>query len=141
MSKYYYCIDVGGTDIKAGVVDEANKIIATSKTPTKTYFEKSSFAETLFDIMKELENTTKLSINKASGIGIGLPGLVDDNSGVIKYINSLKLKNYNIREELKKYTKTPVKIANDAELATIAEFKLGAGKGYNNLAMLSLSAY
>ena len=97
MSKYYYSIDVGGTDIKAGVIDEANNIIARSKTPTKTYFEKKSFAVTLFDNMKDLESSTGLDLNKSSGIGIGLPGLVDDNTGVIKYINSLKLKNYNIK--------------------------------------------
>ena len=138
MSKYYYCIDVGGTDIKAGIVDSENNIIARSKTPTKTYFEKSSLAETLFEIMKELEQTTNLLVNKASGIGIGLPGLVDDNAGVIKYINSLKIKNYNIKEDLKKYTDVPVRLANDAELATLAEFKLGAGKGHNNLAMLTI---
>ena len=138
MSKYYYCIDVGGTDIKAGIVDSENNIIARSKTPTKTYFEKSSLAETLFEIMKGLEQTTNLSVNKASGIGIGLPGLVDDNAGVIKYINSLKIKNYNIKEDLKKYTDIPVRLANDAELATLAEFKLGAGKGHNNLAMLTI---
>lgn len=138
MSKYYYCIDVGGTDIKAGVVDAKNNILKTSKTPTKTYFEKTSLAETLFDILKSLEEATGLPINKASGIGIGLPGLVDDNAGVIKYINSLKIKNYNIKEDLKKYTPVPVRLANDAELATLAEFKLGAGKGFNNLAMLTL---
>ena len=138
MSKYYYCIDVGGTDIKAGIVDSENNIIARSKTPTKTYFEKSSLAETLFEIMKELESTTNLAVDKASGIGIGLPGLVDDNAGVIKYINSLKIKNYNIKEDLKKYTDVPVRLANDAELATLAEFKLGAGKGHNNLAMLTI---
>ena len=138
MSKYYYCIDVGGTDIKAGIVDSENNIIARSKTPTKTYFEKSSLAETLFEIMKELENTTNLAVDKASGIGIGLPGLVDDNAGIIKYINSLKIKNYNIKEDMKKYTVVPVRLANDAELATLAEFKLGAGKGHNNLAMLTI---
>lgn len=138
MSKYYYCIDVGGTDIKAGIVDDKNNIITRSKTPTKTFFEKSSLAETLFEIMKSLEASTGLALNKASGISIGLPGLVDDNAGVIKYINSLKIKNYNIKEDLKKYTPVPVRLANDAELATLAEFKLGAGKGYNNLAMLTL---
>ena len=138
MSKYYYCIDVGGTDIKAGIVDDKNNIITRSKTPTKTFFEKSSLAETLFEIMKSLEASTGLAVNKASGIGIGLPGLVDDNAGVIKYINSLKIKNYNIKEDFKKYTPVPVRLANDAELATLAEFKLGAGKGYNNLAMLTL---
>lgn len=138
MSKYYYCIDVGGTDIKAGIVDDKNNIITRSKTPTKTFFEKTSLAETLFEIMKNLESSTGLLVNKASGIGIGLPGLVDDSAGIIKYINSLKIKNYNIREDFKKYTSVPVRLANDAELATLAEFRLGAGKGYNNLAMLTL---
>lgn len=138
MSKYYYCIDVGGTDIKAGIVDDKNNIITRSKTPTKTFFEKTSLAETLFEIMKSLESSTGLLVNKASGIGIGLPGLVDDSAGIIKYINSLKIKNYNIREDFKKYTSVPVRLANDAELATLAEFRLGAGKGYNNLAMLTL---
>lgn len=138
MSKYYYCIDVGGTDIKAGIVDDKNNIITRTKTPTKTFFEKTSLAETLFEIMKSLESSTGLLVNKASGIGIGLPGLVDDSAGIIKYINSLKIKNYNIREDFKKYTSVPVRLANDAELATLAEFRLGAGKGYNNLAMLTL---
>ena len=54
MNKYYYCIDVGGTDIKAGIIDESHKILFTSKTPTNSYFKKDSLADTLIDIIKEL---------------------------------------------------------------------------------------
>lgn len=138
MNKYYYCIDVGGTDIKSGIVDESHNILFTSKTPTNSYFKSESLSNTLINIIKDLETQSNLDFQKSSGLGIGLPGLIDDNTGVIKFINCLKLKNYNIKKALKSFTNVPVKLANDAECATLAELKIGAGKNYNNIAMLTL---
>lgn len=138
MSNYYYCIDVGGTDIKAGIVDESYNILCTTKTPTNIYFKSKSLADTLIQIIKELEKESGLDFQKAKGLGIGLPGLVDDNAGIVKFINCLELSNYNIRKEFEAFSKVPIHLANDAECATMAEYKIGAGQGYKNIAMLTL---
>ena len=138
MDKYFYCIDVGGTFIKCGIIDESHNILFKNETPTEIVFEHPNLADALMSIIKKTENESRLKFNTSSGLGIGLPGLVDNTSGIIRFINCLKLQNYNIREEFQKLTKIPLKIANDAELATIAEFKLGSGKGHNNIITLTL---
>ena len=138
MNKYFYCVDVGGTFIKSGIVDKDYNIIYKTETETKIVFEKQSLAEAIISIINNMEQQTGLMFKNSSGLGIGLPGLIDDKSGTIKFINCLKITNYNIKEEFKNFTSVPIHIANDAELATIAEYKLGAGKGLNSIAMLTL---
>ena len=138
MKDYYFCIDVGGTDIKGGIVGKDNTILFTDKVKTVKSEDGKSLENCLFELISRLELISGLSAKNALGLGIGFPGLVDGKNGVLKFIPSLNLVEYNIVKNLKKTLEIPVKIANDAELALVAEQILGAGKGYKNFALLTL---
>jgi glucokinase len=85
-----------------------------------------------------LEKESNLKIENASGLGIGLPGLVDIQNGVLGFSGNLKLKNYALKSELEKFVHIPIKIANDADVATLAEAYFGAGKNYSNFIMATI---
>ncbi len=136
MKKYFYAIDVGGTSTKGGIVDENNNLLIRKsiKTDSKT----NSLAGCILTLINQIENESNLKLANAQGIGIGIPGEIDAKNGIVCISNNLKLKNYNIVEELKKHISVPTKISNDANLAALGEFKLGAAKNLNTFVMLTL---
>ena len=138
MKDYYFCIDVGGTDIKGGIVGKNNSILFTEKIKTEKSSDGKNLEDCIFELIKKLELCSGLSAKNALGLGLGFPGLVDSKTGTLKFIPSLNLVEYNIVKNLENTLKIPVKIANDAELALLAEQTLGAGKGYKNFALITL---
>ena len=138
MNKYYYCIDIGGTTIKGGIVDLKNKIVCNDQVDTIVSDEPNYLANSIMSLIEKLEQSSGLSVSSCAGIAVGAPGLIDSINGVIKYSGNLKLKDYPLKNELEKLTKVQVKVANDADVATLAELKFGAGKNYKNFVMLTL---
>jgi glucokinase len=139
--KYAIGIDIGGTNIPCALVNSDGKILKTiyKKTPN------SSKPEELIDSIKSSIDEIKTYFEEKypsfnlSGIGLGAPGALDLQKGTI--ITSPNLKNWKnipIVEMLKKACNIPVYMDNDANLAAIAEHWLGAGKGFDNLIMLTL---
>ena len=138
MEKYYFCIDVGGTTIKGGIVDENNNIICQNKVKTEPGEEQGYLVLSIMELIKKLELASGLSVNSSYGIGLGVPGLVNASTGVVRFSGNLKLREYPLKAELEKRVSVPVKVANDADVATLAELKLGAGQKYKNFIMLTL---
>lgn len=138
MEKYFYCLDIGGTDIKAGIVDEKYNILFTEQISSSIIKSNESLKSSVLKIIGLLESKSSLKIANASGLGVGLPGLVNSNTGTIEYLPNLKVSKYNIVENLSSELKIPIKIANDAELALLAEHTLGAGAGLDNFALVTL---
>ncbi|MCK4997421.1 ROK family protein [Candidatus Pacearchaeota archaeon] len=117
MAKQVIAFDIGGTSIRASIV-ENNKIIEHEKIPTPK--NKKLF---LSEIEKLIE---KLNSKKIYGIGIGIAGLIKD--GKIGNAPNLALKNFDLKKHLKNKYKKKVEIANDAECFALAEAKLGIKK-------------
>lgn len=138
MEKYYFCIDVGGTTIKGGIVDENNNIICQNKVKTEPGEEQGYLVLSIMELIKKLELASGLSVNSSYGIGLGVPGLVNASTGVVRFSGNLKVREYPLKAELEKRVSVPVKVANDADVATLAELKLGAGQKYKNFIMLTL---
>lgn len=138
MKNYYYAIDVGGTCTKGGIVDDKNKILfkETIKTNLKQY--NNSLANCLFELIKKLEEKSNLKIENALGLGIGIPGEIDAQNGIVAVSRNLELINVEIISELKKYIKIPIKIINDAAAAALGEFKVGSAKKFKTFVMLTL---
>jgi glucokinase len=86
-------------------------------------------------LLLEKANMTK---EQVQGIGMGVPGLIDSQNGIVKYSNNLYFEHFNIAGELSKKTGLPVKIANDANVAALGETKFGCGKDYDNTVLLTL---
>ena len=138
MKNYYYAIDVGGTSTKGGIVDEQNNLLFRESIKTVISDKTNLLAGCIFKLIEKLEKKSGLLINTALGLGIGIPGEIDAKNGCVCISNNLNLHNYNIINELKKKITIPIKIANDANLAALGEFKQGAGKNLKTFVMLTL---
>lgn len=139
MENYYICIDIGGTDIKFGIIDEDYKILYKSKISSAIIVKSQSFKPAFEEICNILNEKTPYNSSKAKGVGISFPGLVDSKNNEVKYLPNLKLNKYDsIKRDFEVFGDIPVKIANDAELALLAERWLGEGRGKTNFILLTL---
>ena len=118
-------IDIGGTYIKAGIVSE-EKVIHQKKIPTPLPQELSF---EIIELAKELG---------AEKLGVGVPGLVTADGIVYSPPNFPGIERLPLKEILEKELKIPVSVANDANCVALGEWKYGAGKGKNNLIVLTV---
>lgn len=127
----YFGIDIGGTAVKYGVIDENFAVIEKSSFPT----EKSS-AEALLDKICEV---TLQEIKKFSFpyIGIGVPGIIDSSKGIIIESGNLPFDNTNAAEYISERVGKPVYIGNDANCAAYGEY-CHTKKAVKNSVMLTL---
>lgn len=125
---YYIGIDLGGTNIAAGIVDEKGTVIRKDSIPT---FREREYPEILKDMAMlalKLIDDEGLNLEDIKSIGIGSPGIADNKNGILIYANNLKFRNVPMREEIQKYIDLPVYIENDANCAALAESVAGAAK-------------
>lgn len=127
-------VDLGGTKVNVGLV-EGNKIVRNESVKLP----KNSTSEwDVINIIIELIKS-QLGDNKAEGIGIGVPSIVDREKGIIHEVQNIPLwKEVPLAEILKKEFGIPVFIDNDANCFAFGEFKFGLGKGYKHLVGLTL---
>ncbi len=136
--KYYVGIDLGGTFIKGGIVDDLGNIIYSDKTPTESDGGSEKVSANISTLVKKLLAKTGLSADDVEGIGMGVPGMIDSKEGNVIYSNNLKWKDFRISDSVSAQTGLKVKIANDANVAALGEVKFGAAKGCENMVMLTL---
>ena len=136
--KYYVGIDLGGTFIKGGIVDDLGRIIVEDKTPTESAEGAGRVATNIANLAKSLMAKAGLIPDDVVGIGMGVPGMIDSKKGVVIYSNNLQWQDFAISEEVTAQTGLPVKIANDANVAALGEVKFGVAKGMENAILLTL---
>lgn len=130
-------IDIGGTSAKIGIVDKENKVIAETKVVTGVK-KAEEIIENIAKAALQLMEEHNISMEQCGKVGVGVPGLVDKKEGMVLYSNNLQWENVKLAEEFKKYLPLPVSIANDADCAALGEAVAGAGRGVQNLVMLTL---
>ena len=136
---YTIGIDLGGTNIAVGLVDESYKIVRKRSVETKAFREADEIVEDMAAVCKKLCDDEGISIDEIESVGIATPGTANRDTGVVKYANNLPFRNYPIAEKLKEFF--PVKkviIANDADAAAYGEVVAGAGKGHKDFIMITL---
>lgn len=136
--KYYIGIDLGGTFIKGGIVDEKGRILVNAQIPTESENGAGRVALNIAKLCNLLLESANMSASDVVGIGIGVPGMIDSKKGEVVYSNNLGWEHFFISEEVEKLTKLPVKIANDANVAALGETKFGCGKEYQNTVLFTL---
>lgn len=130
----YISIDLGGTNLKVGVINDDGKILYLKYLPTKATEGKDYIIN---NIKKQIDNALKKFPNSQS-IGIGVPGIVD-NQGIVKVApNLIGWKNVPIKNILSSTYNKPVAVDNDANTAALAELELGNGKDCRNFIYLTL---
>lgn len=132
----YIGIDIGGTNIRVGAIDENENIIYSYKEPT---FKDVKISINLYEKIKRLIKKVP-EYEKAKAVGIGAPGSVDNNIGqIISSKNVSLLNNFPLVEKLKKDFKLPIYLENDARVAWFAEAIKGAGKNKKIVCYITIS--
>lgn len=133
-------VDVGGTNIKLGLVSSSGRIIAKTNLVTKTYIHHPRhLIDALVAAIRALIQENGKTIKDIAGIGIGLPGLIDVSQGNVIFMPNIPgWKNIPLRRIIQTQLKLPVFIDNDVNLVALGEWKLGAGKRYKNLVCITL---
>lgn len=132
--KQYIGFDIGGTFVKGGIVDESGKLLVFDSIPTDT----KNIVSDLAGFANKLIDKAGLTRDKISGIGMGIPGMIDSENGVVTFAGNLDWKNFAIGYELSAATGYIVKITNDANAAALGEARFGAGKEYTDSILVTL---
>ena len=130
-------IDVGGTSIKGATIKDNGEILHRFSMP----MDKLASPETTIGKLCDLVNETLLNKydDKVAGIGIGVPGMFNKETGVIVSCPNLPTwAGFNLKEFIQNRCHLYVKMVNDADAAALAEAKFGVGKEYNYVLMITL---
>jgi len=119
---YSIGIDLGGTNIAAGIVDEKGNILKKLSTPTEQNGGYEKIVKDMVHLSFKLVDEAKLTLDDIKGVGIGCPGSIDYKNKAVAYSNNLVMDNAPIAEEFKKYWDIPVEIENDANVAAYGEY-------------------
>src|SRR3954471_16866188 len=133
----YGGIDLGGTKIQAAVVDEDSdhEVLGAKRDQTPLKGGPKAIAARMAGVLKETAEEAGVDIGALAGVGVGSPGSVDDKKGTVSAAMNLSewAGSFNLRKALEKDLGAPVSVGNDVDLATDAEFEIGAASEYDSL--------
>jgi glucokinase len=125
-------VDIGGTKVAAGVVDEQGKVLARARrvTPSK---DARAVEATIADVVRELRDG-----HDVVAVGIGAAGFVDADRSRVRFAPHLAWRDEPLRDALAALIGAPVVVENDANAAAWAEWRFGAGRGESHLVCVTL---
>lgn len=138
MMRYAVGSDLGGTNIATAVIDETGKVLGKAKLPTEA---DKGPEHVIANIMRSIDMAladASMKIEDMVGIGLGIPGLMDIEKGISLFAGNLGWKNVEVIKPFKERYGLPTFMDNDVRVATLGEWKYGAGKGVNNLICVTL---
>ena len=130
-------IDIGGTSIKGAAVYDNGRMLSPFSLPVEKGEPGEKTISKLIDVVEEYIAEKEIG-KDVIGIGLGIPGLLDVDKGIVTFSGNLKWEDLHIVDMFKKRLPYPVRIANDANVAALGEAKMGAGKGVPYVVMLTL---
>lgn len=141
MSKDYFIgVDLGGTNIKFGMVSEKGEIIHKGLLPAQSHLGRKTIMDNINQAIEQTLTIADKRKIKIGGIGVGSPGTVNLLTGKIEGScpNLPQMLNVNLKKWLSGYFKFPIYADNDANVMALAEHKFGAAKGYEDVLCLTL---
>jgi glucokinase len=129
-------IDLGGTKIQAVVVDDDHQVLGEARGPTPTSGGPPDVADAMAETMREAATAAGVEVKALGGIGVGSPGQINGRAGTVSSASNLPDwdGSFALAPELKqRLDGRPVKLENDVQVATDAEFALGAGRDYQSI--------
>ncbi len=131
-------IDIGGTTTRIGLVDVHQKLLASAELPTRAERSADEIIEEIGERVLSMLAGEGIEMDQCVGAGVGVPGTIDRRRGVVVYSNNIQWKQVPLAELLGTYLPLPIQIANDADCVALGETVAGAGKGYQNVVMITL---
>lgn len=136
--KYYIGVDLGGTNIVAGVVNENYEIVSKSSVKTNLPRSEQEIAADIIKVSKQAVADAGLTMEQIEWVGMGTPGIANSETGIIEYSNNLGFVNTPMVKYLEEGLGKPAFIENDANAAAYGEYVAGAAKGAKNAVCITL---
>ena len=147
MTKRYVGIDLGGTNLKLGLVaadpygsgrNKDGKLLERHSTPTEVAGGPDHVLNRMAQAVRDLCRTARLPLSDVAAVGAAAPGPLDSKAGVVVAPNLPGWRNIHVRDILRKKLRRPVVLENDANVAAYGEFRCGAGRRVRNMVILTL---
>ncbi len=135
---YYVGIDVGGTNLKAGVVNEEGKIISKVDCPTKVERGHEAVVADMAKLALKAIEKSGVAMDEVKSVGIGIPGVLDPRTGVVPFCTNLGWHDVPVIQLMQKIIDKPVYVDNDATVAALAENVAGVSAGAKSSVFLTL---
>lgn len=136
--KYYLGLDVGGTNLAAGIVDQEYRILEKVSIPAGAERGIEEITADMAKVSRMAAEKAGISMGEISSWGIGMPSCVNPATGLLVHANCFGWRNVPIYSYLERELDLPIYIENDANCAVLGETLAGCGKGYKNTLMLTL---
>ncbi len=136
---YYLGIDLGGTNIAVGLVDENLSIVKKASTPTLATRPTDEIVKDMADLCLKLCEECGIALSDVAACGIASPGTVNSESGVVEFSNNIPMRDYPMAEKLAEFLGfDKIFMDNDANAAALGETLAGAAKGASSAVMVTL---
>ena len=132
----YLGIDLGGTNVAAAVVDAEGSILGRASLPTPRGAE--AVADQMAAASRAAAEAAELSLDDIASVGIGSPGAIDPEAGVVKFWSNLDFRDVPLVEMMARRLGREIYLENDANAAALGEYAAGAGKGSRSLLLITL---
>lgn len=135
---YYAGVDIGGKNTKMGIVDDFGNV--TSSMAYKTRMERG-YDAILLEVIENIKTMCEesgIEFDELSGIGIGVPGIVNSRAGLVMSCANLNWKGVDLANDVTNLTGKPCRVCNDANCAALGEQRFGSGKNFKNLVFITL---
>lgn len=137
--KFFIGIDLGGTNLKIGLIDSKYKIKDRHVLSTKSFHSQEKLISAIVRSVEDIVNGNGISRKSILGIGLGLPGPIDVSKGLVHFFPNIPgWKNVRFKSILQARLRLPVSLDNDANLICLAESRFGAGRGLRNIICITL---
>ena len=136
---YYVGVDLGGTNIAVGIVNDQLQIIHKGSVPTNANRDGELIIKDMAALVEKLLSEKKISLSEVAYVGIASPGTANRSTGIVEYANNLPFRDFPIAKLFQKYL--PVKavyVENDANAAALGEALAGVAKGTKDSVMITL---
>jgi glucokinase len=137
MKAYAFGVDIGGTSVKIGLGRTSGWLFETRKVGTPHHPSPEAFLVQIAEVIKQRIQARGFKMSDVLGVGVGVPGPVDEN-GVVHGCVNLGWGDVEVKAILEQHLKLPVQVGNDANVAALGEMWQGGGKGFSNLVMITL---
>ncbi|AEX85676.1 glucokinase [Marinitoga sp. 1135] len=132
---YIVGVDLGGTEIKTGLVSKDKGIIKKVALPTEAHLGQEKVVENIVETIKMVSEGVE---NKIEAIGIGSPGSIDRDHGIVRYSPNLPFNNFELAHHISEKVKVPTFVENDANAFTLGEWYFGSAQGMKHFVALTL---
>ncbi len=135
---YYIGVDIGGTNLKAGVVDDSGAILGEASVPTGADRPQDVVLQDILRAVRMSVEAAKIDPHEITAAGVGSPGVIDSVNGIVTYNNNLGWKNFAIGPKMSETLGVPVVLENDADAAALGEVVAGCAKGAKSAMIITL---